>query len=117
MATPSGLSFSEKKKIDLKKCIVSQKVKDNQANRKLTSTENGRNNLFRCSKILNDKKFNNIKDAEKHRYHVNTCYQRYLRCAERSKQCKEAMSSNVSTEDSEENDGASFMPRVSKRRK
>lgn len=119
MATPSGLSFSEKKKIDLKKCIICQKVKDNQGSRKLTSTENGRNNLFRCSEILNDKKFNDIEDAEKHtvQYHVNTCYQRYLRLAERSKQREEAMSSNVSTEDSKENDDPSFMPRVSKRRK
>ena len=109
MATPSGLSFSEKKKIDLKKCIICQKVKDNQGSRKLTSTENGRNNLFRCSEILNDKKFNDIEDAEKHtvQYHVNTCYQRYLRLAERSKQL----------EDSKENNDPSFMTRISKCRK
>ena len=50
-------------------------------------------------------------------YHVNTCYQRYLTLAERSKQSEEAMSSNVSTEDSKENDDPSFMPSVSKRRK
>ena len=65
MATPSGLSFFEKKKIDLTKCIC-EKVKDNQGSRKVTSTENGRNNLFRCSEVLNDKKFNDIEDAEKH---------------------------------------------------
>ena len=64
MATPSGLSFSEKKKIDLKKCIICQKVKDNQGSRKLTSTENGRNNLFRCSEILNDEKFERSKQSE-----------------------------------------------------
>ena len=111
--------FLKRNKIDLKKCIICQKVKDNQGSRKLTSTENGRNNLFRCSEILNDKKFNDIEDAEKHtvQYHVNTCYQRYLRLAERSKQREEAMSSNVSTEDSKENDDPCFMPRVSKRRK
>ena len=48
---------------------------------------------------------------------MNTCYQRNLRLAERSKQREEAMSSNVSTEDSKENDDPSFMTRVSKRRK
>ena len=48
---------------------------------------------------------------------MNTCYQRYLRLAERSKQREEAMSSNVSTEDSKENDDLSFMPRLSKRTK
>ena len=59
-----------KKCID--KCIICQKPKDNQGNKKLTSTANGRSTITECSN------FNQIK------YHVNTCYSRYVRQKKRT---------------------------------
>ena len=47
--TTSGLSVTNVKKLDLKKCAVCQNVKDKRGDKKLTSTEKDRENLFRCS--------------------------------------------------------------------
>lgn len=84
--TPNRLQISLKKCKDISKCIICQKLKDNKGNEKLTSTEKGRSVIIECSKILNDELLEGITDNqyENIKYHVNTCYQRYLRSKERS---------------------------------
>ena len=55
--------------------------------KRLTSTESGRNKLFQCSDIINDSLFKGVvseEDQTSFKYHVNTCYQRYVRNAERT---------------------------------
>ena len=103
--TTSGLSVTNVKKLDLKKCAVCQNVKDKRGDKKLTSTEKGRENLFRCLEILNDDKFKEIGEAEKSlvKYHINTCYARYVRSAERLEQRKEDVSGANEPEEIEEN--------------
>ena len=121
--TTSGLSVTNVKKLDLKKCAVCQNAKDKRGDKKLTSTEKGRENLFRCSEILNDDKFKEIGDAEKSlvKYHINTCYARYVRSAERLEQRKEEVSGanepeEIEENNSKENEDPSCMPRAKRRR-
>lgn len=59
----------QKRRLDLDKCVLCQKVTDNKGDKKLTSTANGRELLFEASEIPEDRK-DNVK------YHVNTCYSR-----------------------------------------
>ena len=112
--TTSGLSVTNVKKLDLKKCTVCQNVKDKRGDKKLTSTEKGRENLFRCKEIG---------DAEKSlvKYHINTCYARYVRSAERLEQRKEEVSGanepeEIEENNSKENEDPSCMPRAKRRR-
>lgn len=69
---------SQKRRLDFDKCVLCQKIKDNKGDKKLTSTENGRDLLFESSKILEDNLLSEIQEDEKDevKYHVNTCYSR-----------------------------------------
>ena len=119
MASPSGLSIYAKKKIDLKKCIICQNVKDNKGNTKLTSTENGRNKLFKWSESISDNKFDDVEDKENIHYHANTCYQRYIRSAEREKRRQEETeigNVNVDMDDNVNEEDASCNPRPKRRK-
>ena len=83
--TPNRLQISLESCKDISKCIICQKLKDNKGNQKLTSTEKGRGVIVECSKLLNDELLEEIPDSqyENIRYHVNTCYPRYVRSKER----------------------------------
>lgn len=66
---------------NLNKCIC-QKVKDNKGDKRLTSTEKGRQGIISTStEILNGHLFSDVKSKELCllKYHVNTCYSRYIR--------------------------------------
>ncbi|XP_057301781.1 uncharacterized protein LOC130636171 isoform X1 [Hydractinia symbiolongicarpus] len=91
---------SKKSTKDLTKCIICQKKQDNKGNKKLTSTENGRNAIFNCSKSLNDDLLKEIplSQYDDINYHVNTCYPRYVRSKERFESRNETA---TSTEDLE----------------
>ena len=86
MNTSGLLQLISEKKLDLQKCIICQKVKDNKGNNKLTSTIKGRENIICSSRILNDRLTNDLTSDEllEIKYHVNTCYTRYIRMKERA---------------------------------
>ena len=99
------------------------KCEDKRGDKKLTSTEKGRENLFRCSEILNNDKFKEIGDAEKSlvKYHINICYARYVRSAERLEQRKEDVSGanepkEIEENNSKGNENPSCMPRAKRNR-
>ena len=71
-----------KKCID--KCIICQKPKDNKGNKKLTSTANGRSTIIECSTFLRDNLLDGVKELDQIKYHVNTCYSRYVRQKKRT---------------------------------
>ena len=73
IAVPSTISSSK----SLEKCVICQKIKDNKGDTKLTSTVKGRNVILECSAILKDNLLDGI-DEENIKYHVNTCYARYV---------------------------------------
>jgi len=63
---------------------ICQKLLDNRGCKKLTSTESGRQKLFQCSETLGDNLFQCFGHEKSNiKYHVNTFYQRYVRCAQR----------------------------------
>ena len=68
------LKEATKCKLKLEKCILCQRVKDNQSDKKLTSIENGMKMSVECSKVLNDGLLSKIEDEAQIKYHVNTCY-------------------------------------------
>lgn len=81
MASPSGLCLSQKRIIDLTRCAVFQKIKDNKGSTKLTSTVKGREVLTKCSETLSDDLFHGL---DHHQYvnipyYVNNCYVIYVR--------------------------------------
>ena len=86
--------------IDLSKCIICQKLKDNRGCKKLTSTESCRNKLFKCSDIVRDDLFQGLNQEIRVniKYHVNTCYQRYVRNTERAKDRKHNLMTEEETE-------------------
>ena len=69
---------------DISKCIIFQKLKDNKGNQKLKSSKKGRGVIAECSKLLNDELLEGIPDSQYQniKYHVNTCYPRYVRSKE-----------------------------------
>ena len=71
-----------KKCID--KCIRCQKPKDNKGNKKLTSTANGRSTIIECSTFLRDNLLDGVEELDQIKYHVNTCYSRYVRQKKRT---------------------------------
>ena len=60
--------------IDIQKCIICQKVKDRNGEKKLTSTENGREMIRNSSEILKDNLLHslNTECLSKIKYHVHT---------------------------------------------
>ena len=50
--------------LDLLKCIICQKVKDKNEDKKLTSTEKGRRALIKSSEVLQDDLFNNLDEDQ-----------------------------------------------------
>ena len=74
IAVPSTISSSK----SLEKCVICQKIKDNKGDTKLTSTVKGRNVILECSAILKDNLLDGIENEENIKYHVNTCYARYV---------------------------------------
>ena len=66
---------------DVNKCIICQKNKD-KGNADLASTEKGREN---CSSCLKDDLLEGIpnRNYDEIKYHVNTCYPRYVRSSKR----------------------------------
>ena len=71
-----------KKYID--KCIICPKPKDNKWNKKLTSTANGRSTIIECSTFLRDNLLDGVEELDQIKYHVNTCYSRYVRQKKRT---------------------------------
>ena len=61
--------------LDLSKCVICQKFKDKNGDKKLTSTEKGRNTLIESSEVLQDELSKNL-DEDQIKYHVNNCYSR-----------------------------------------
>ena len=70
---------------EVNKCVICQKNKDNKGNAKLTSTEKGKEGVINCSCYLKDDLLEGIpnRNYEELKYHVNTCYPRYVRSRER----------------------------------
>ena len=64
---------------NVKLCIICQRVKDNQGNSNITSTEEGRNVLIQTSQSLQDDLIKNLAevDLSNIQYHVKTCYSTY----------------------------------------
>ena len=81
----SGLNISLQILKDVNKCIICQKKKDNKGNTKLTSTEKGRESIINCSGCLKGDLLEGIpnRNYDEIKYHVNTCYPRFVRSRER----------------------------------
>jgi len=109
------------KSIDISKCIICQKISDNKGCKKLTSTEGGREKLFQCSEILRDNLFQGIDQEKQERikYHVNTCYLRYSRLAQRTEARKQYLTQEEQNNDrdNESKEDTNITARKSKRRK
>ena len=73
-----------KTKICIDKCIICQKTKDNNRNKELTSTANGRTTIIECSTFLQDNLLEGVEELDQIKYHVNTCYSRYVRQKKRT---------------------------------
>lgn len=104
--------------IDIKKCIICQKISDNTGSKKLSSTENGRSKLTESSEILGDNLINNL-DTEKKlkiQYHPNTCYQKYIRQAQRTEE-KRKKTTEREREEKPENETKVIHAPQSKRRR
>lgn len=61
--------------LDLSKCVICQKTKDKNEEKKLTSTEKERKASVKSSEVLQDDLFKNL-DKDQTKYHVKTCYSR-----------------------------------------
>ena len=94
---PSGLPLKSKSCLDLNKCVICKKVKDSSGNKKLTSTDKGRTTLIECSNVLNDDLFTDLQINElcQIKYHVSTCYGRYVKLTERIKSSPVVFESHV----------------------
>ena len=82
---PSKLQISLEIRKDVNKCIICQKMQDNKGSVKLTSTEKGRRSIIDSSNCLKDDLLESIPNDKFDglKYHVNTCYPRYIRTSER----------------------------------
>lgn len=62
----------QKHKLEFNKCVLCQKVKNSKGDKKLTSTENGRELLYELSETLQDNLLSEIQEDEKEnvKYHV-----------------------------------------------
>ena len=82
---PSGLNILLQILKDVKKCIICQKNKDNKGNAKLKSTEKERESIINCSSYLKNDLLEGIpnRNYDEIKYHVSTCYTRYVRSRER----------------------------------
>ena len=81
----SGLNISLQILKDVNKCIICQKKKDNKGNTKLASTDKGTETIINCSGCLKDDLLEGIpsRNYDEIKYHMNTCYPRYVRSRER----------------------------------
>ena len=52
--TSPGLPLVKENKLNLQKCVICQNAKDKRCDKKLTSTEKGRQTLIECSKAPQD---------------------------------------------------------------
>ena len=78
----SSIQLTKTRNVDLNKCILCQKIKDNKSDRRLTSTEKGRQLIISTSTdTLKDDLISDAKGEELCllKYHVNSCYSRYIR--------------------------------------
>ena len=73
-----------KTKICIDKCIICQKPKDNKRNKELTSTANGRTTIIEYSTFLQDNLLEGVEELDQIKYHINTCYSRYVRQKKRT---------------------------------
>ena len=70
--TSPGLPLVKEKKLNLQKCLICQNAKDEGGDKKLTSTEKGRQTLIEYSKALQDILFGelNLNELNDINYHV-----------------------------------------------
>ena len=96
--TPESMLLSVAAKKELSRCIICQKIQDNNGSKKLTSTEKGRKCIISCSEHLEDDLMHGLLEIEYNdiKYHVNTCYPRYIRCRERSESKIESATDEIS---------------------
>ena len=82
---PSGLKICLQILKDVNKCIICQKNKDKKGNGKLTSNEKRRESIIHRSSCLKDDLLEGIpnRNYDEIKYHVKTCYPRYVRSRER----------------------------------
>ena len=100
MNSPNSVVIVQQKNpLDLKKCVICKNVRDSKGEKKLTSTEKGRKTLIECSNVLKDDLFKYLKLEELSdiKYHVNTCYPRYVRQKEQEEKRKNAQNDCQST--------------------
>ena len=104
----SSIQLTKGRNIDLNKCILCQKIKDSKGDRRLTSTENGRQLIISTSTdILKDDLISDVKGEELClvKYDVNTCYSRCIRQRDRTeskaleKNCENAGPSEASNQE------------------
>ena len=90
--TPTNLKLIDIVK-DINKCIICQRLQDNKNSKKLTSTQQGRESIIDCSRVLKDELLEGIQESNycQIKYHVQTCYPRYKRARERE-ELRNAMS-------------------------
>ena len=75
-SSPGDVTLKQKQtSLDMSRCVICQKVKDKNGDKKLTSTEKGRKALIESSKVLQDDLFKKVEENQI-KYHVNTCYSR-----------------------------------------
>ena len=86
----SVVIIQQKNPVDLEKCVICKSVRDSKGEKKLTSTEKRRKTLIECSNMLKDDLFKYLKLEELSdiKYHVNTCYPRYVRQKEQEEKRK-----------------------------
>ena len=84
--TSPGLPLVKEKKLNLQKCVICQNAKDKRGDKKLTSTEKGRQTFMECSKALQDNLFGelNLNELNDINYLVNTCYPSYVKLRKRA---------------------------------
>ena len=76
LSSEGDVTLKQKERpLDLSKCVVCQKVKHKNGDKKLTSKENGRKALIESLEVLQDDLFINLNEDQIN-YHVNTCYSR-----------------------------------------
>ena len=86
--TPDSVQLT--KKPDVNKCVLCQKVKDGQGNKKLTETADGQRKIIDTSKQLKDNILSNLSKNELKniKYYARTCYASYLMSKRKRRACK-----------------------------
>ena len=79
--SPGLLQVIATNRKDTRRCIICQKIQDHKGDKKLTSTERGRQSIISYSRTLQDDLLYGLLEIDytNIKYHVNTCYSRYMR--------------------------------------